>query len=194
MLSPRSRHHADLAQSIDSSDLCKFLGPPLFPLRGSVASDDCGEPMTCCWSKGRNKHYAYYLCDTPTCPSKRKSIPRAKIDDDAEAFLRRLQPARQVFELAKVMFIDAWDMRLARARSDQKALHAQISELETQIDTILDRIVETSSPKVMKAFEERIEPLERQKIRLTEEAAQSVPPDGQAERFIEPLLEFLASP
>lgn len=165
-----------------------------FPLRGFVACDDCGEPMTSCWSKGRNMHYAYYLCDTPTCPSRRKSIPRAKIEDGAEALLRRLQPARQVFTLAKVMFIDAWDMRLARARNEQMALQAQIRELETQIDTILDRIVETSSPKVMKAFEDRIESLERQKIRLAEQAAQSVPPDGQAERFIEPLLGFLASP
>lgn len=102
-------------------------------------------------------------------------------------------PRVRLFTLAKVMFIDAWDMRLARARNEQKALHAQIRELENQIDTILDRIVGTSSPKVMKAFEERIESLERQKIRLTEQAAQSVPPDGQAERFIEPLLGFLTN-
>jgi site-specific DNA recombinase len=36
-----------------------------FPLRGFVLCDDCGEPMTSCWSKGRKKHYPYYLCDTP---------------------------------------------------------------------------------------------------------------------------------
>ncbi len=58
---------------------------------------------------------------------------------------------------------------------------------------ILDRIVETSSPKVMEAFEGRIESLEPQKIRLTERAVQSVLPDDQAERFIEPALPFLTN-
>ncbi|MHA3976478.1 recombinase family protein [Halovulum sp. GXIMD14794] len=31
-----------------------------FPLRGFVLCDDCGEPMTSCWSKGRSKHYPYF--------------------------------------------------------------------------------------------------------------------------------------
>lgn len=65
-----------------------------FPLRGFVCCDDCAEPLTSCWSKGRNKHYPYYLCDTPKCPSKRTSIPRAKIESGAAEVLRSLQPAK----------------------------------------------------------------------------------------------------
>ena len=30
-----------------------------FPLRGFVLCDDCDQPMTSCWSKGRTKHYPY---------------------------------------------------------------------------------------------------------------------------------------
>lgn len=45
--------------------------------------------------------------------------------------------------------------------------------------TIFDRTVDTSSLKVMKACEDRIEALERQKIRLAEQAEQSVLPDGR---------------
>ena len=86
-----------------------------FPLRGFVHCDDCGHPMTSCWSKGRNKHYPYYLCDTPKCPSNRKSIPRARVEDGAEALLRSLEPAKQLFTLARIMFADAWDMRLTQA-------------------------------------------------------------------------------
>ena len=74
-----------------------------FPLRGFVACDDCGEPMTSCWSKGRNKHDAYYLCDTPKRASKSEFIPRAEIEDGAEAVLQTLQPARPLVEMARAM-------------------------------------------------------------------------------------------
>ena len=42
-----------------------------FPLRGFVLCNDCGKPMTACWSKGCRQHYPYYFCDTRGCPSKR---------------------------------------------------------------------------------------------------------------------------
>ncbi len=165
-----------------------------FPLRGFVCCDDCGEPMTSCWSKGRKQRYAYYLCDTPACASKRKSIPRADIEEGAESLLRSLQPARQLFTLARAMFVDVWEMRLAEARNAKKTLETQIKDIESQIEGLLDRIVEAVSPSVIQAYEARIEKLERQKIRLADQAAQTVPPQGRLEEFIEHALEFLASP
>ena len=47
-----------------------------FPLRGFGCCDDCGRPFTAGWSKGKTKHYPYYLCDTRGCPSYRKSVAR----------------------------------------------------------------------------------------------------------------------
>ncbi|WP_417524275.1 recombinase family protein [Marinovum sp.] len=165
-----------------------------FPLRGFVLCDDCGEPMTSCWSKGRNKHYPYYLCDTPTCASKRKSIPRADIEGGAEALLRSLQPAKQLYELVRAMFIDAWNMRLSEAQQEQTTIKVQIKDVEDQIESLMDRIVDASSPSVIQAYETRIEKLERQKIRLSEQAQKKVPPKGHLEEFIEHALEFLANP
>ncbi|GKY89297.1 recombinase [Sinisalibacter aestuarii] len=165
-----------------------------FPLRGFVLCDDCGEPMTSCWSKGRNKPYAYYLCDTRDCVSKRKSIPRADIENGAEAILRSLQPATQLFDLVRAMFIDVWEMRLTEARSARKTLESQIKDIDGQTEALLDRIVEASSPSVIQAYEARIEKLERQKIRLSEHAAQIVPPKGRLEEFIEHALTFLGNP
>ena len=103
-----------------------------FPLRGFVLCDDCGEPMTSCWSKGRNKHYPYYLCDTPKCASKRKSVPRAQIEEGAEALLRSLQPAKQLFALARVMFADAWDMGLNDACKTKEELSKQVADIDGQ--------------------------------------------------------------
>lgn len=101
-----------------------------FPLRGFVLCDDCGEPMTSCWSKGRSKHYPYYLCDTADCPSKRKSIPRDRIEDGAQALLRSLQPARELVGLMRAVITDLWDFRIAEARQCQKSLEKQINEIE----------------------------------------------------------------
>jgi hypothetical protein len=76
------------------------------------------QPMTSCWSKGRSKHYPYYLCDTRGCESNRRSIPRDEIDSGFAEILKSIQPTRQLFALAKAMFIDAWNMRLAEAAEE----------------------------------------------------------------------------
>ena len=165
-----------------------------FPLRGFVLCDDCGEPMTSCWSKGRNQLYPYYLCDTPSCDSKRKSIRRADIEEGAEALLRSLQPAAQLFKLAKAIFTDIWEMRRADALGARKALEAQVIDTSKQIDNLLDRIMNSSSPSVIGAYEKRIEELEREKIRLAERAESAVPSEARLSEFIEPAMEFLASP
>ena len=165
-----------------------------FPLRGFVLCDDCGEPMTSCWSKGRNQLYPYYLCDAPSCDSKRKSIRRADIEEGAEALLRSLQPAAQLFKLAKAIFTDVWEMRRADALGARKALEAQLNDTSKQIDNLLDRIMNSSSPSVIGAYEKRIEELEREKIRLAERAELAVPSEARLSEFIEPAMAFLASP
>ena len=165
-----------------------------FPLRGFVLCDDCGEPMTACWSKGCSQHYAYYLCDTRGCPSKRKSIPRAKIEDGFADILRSLQPKRQLFELARAMFKDAWNMRLVEAHNAKETVSKQLKDVEKKIEDMLDRILDASSPSVVSAYEGRITKLEREKILLNEKAERIVPPKGRFEEFIELSLEFLARP
>lgn len=58
----------------------------------------------------------------------------------------------------------------------------------------MDRIVDASSPAVITAYEARIDKLERQKIRLREQAEEVIPPRGRLEEFIEHALRFLANP
>lgn len=165
-----------------------------FPLRGFVLCDDCGNPMTSCWSKGNTKHYAYYLCDTPGCASCRKSIPKAKIESGAEDILKGLQPSHGLIAAAKAMFHDIWQLRLSQAQQSKKMLSSQLKDIETQIEGLLDRILESSSASVVGAYEKRVEKLEREKLVLAEKAVQSVPPQGRLEEVIELALTFLANP
>jgi site-specific DNA recombinase len=57
--------------------------------------------MTSCWSKGRNKLYPYYLCDTRGCESNRKSVSRDKIEDGFAEILQSLQPTKELFALGQ---------------------------------------------------------------------------------------------
>jgi septal ring factor EnvC (AmiA/AmiB activator) len=67
------------------------------------------------------------------------------------------------------MFIDAWAMTLTEARQEQSTLAAQTRDIEGEIEALLDRIVEATSPSVIQAYEKRIDKLEREKIRLGEQ-------------------------
>ena len=108
--------------------------------------------------------------------------------------LKSMQPKRQLIELAKVMFKDAWDMRLAEACNAKQAVARQLKDVEKQIESLLDRIIDASSPSVVSAYEGRIAKLEREKIVLAERADRIVPPKGRFEEFIELSLDFLARP
>ena len=75
-----------------------------FPLRGAVKCGDCGKALTACWSKGRRRKYAYYLCRNKACDSYGKSIPKAKIE---EAFSELLQDILTCPRLSKI--VRKWD-------------------------------------------------------------------------------------
>lgn len=165
-----------------------------FPLRGFVLCDCCGNAMTAAWSKGCRKHYAYYRCMTRGCEEKSKSIPRDKLEGDFEAILQAMQPSKKMCELVKMMFVDAWEHRLAGAHAAKAEVTKQMKMVEAQIESLLDRLVEASSPTVVSAYEGRIAKLEREKIVLNEKASLCVPPKGRLEGCIELSLKFLSSP
>lgn len=165
-----------------------------FPLRGFVGCDDCGELLTSRWSKSRNKLYPYDLCDTLGCASKRKSIPRAKIDDGAEAILRKLGPAWPLVDMARAMFTELWQFRLSQSEQDRGDLQKQITDVETQFQALLDRIVEASSNSVINAYEARIAKLEREKLILVERSQKLAKPRRDLSEVTEPALKLSNRP
>ena len=92
------------------------------------------------------------------------------------------------------MLRDAWNMRLVIAQNEKEALRKQLEDLNRQLESMLDRIVEANSASVVSAYETRIEKLERDKIVLQERIAKSIPPKGRLEDCIELSLKFLSSP
>lgn len=166
-----------------------------FPLRGSVVCGDCGKPLTACWSKSKTgKKHPYYQCFAKGCVSYRKSIRRDEIEGDVEALLEQLQPTEDLFELATAMFKHAWDQQLEQAQSIAATAKTKIADIEKQIEQLLDRVVEASSPAVIGAFEKRIDDLEREKLVMAEKMATSGKPVRPFDEMFELALRFLASP
>ena len=92
--------------------------------------------LSLAWSKGVRKSYAYYVCQTKSCESYGKSIPRAKLEGAFEAFLQRRTPSATMFELARAMFKDIWDERVRQGSAQIKALKVQIAEAEKQSEKL----------------------------------------------------------
>ena len=165
-----------------------------FPLRGFILCNDCSTPLTACWSQGKSQKYPYYLCPTKGCASYRKSIRRETLEGEFEGILTRLEPSKGLFVLVKAMFRDAWNMRLAQASEAKSTIKTKIGNLDKQVEQLLDRIVDASSDAVVSAYEKRIAKLEREKLILEEQLAQTGQPQNTLEESFEHALQFLSSP
>ena len=165
-----------------------------FALRGFVCCADCGVPLRSSWSTGNKKRYAYYLCQTKSCDSYGKSIPRDKLEGEVGGLIETLQPTQQLFALAKAMFRHAWDQRLSQAQETIQSGQRQVKEIEKQVEALLARIIESSNTTVIGTYEDKITALEKKKIILAEQLANQAEPKGTYEEKLEPVLTFLANP
>ncbi len=165
-----------------------------FPLRGFVTCGDCGTPLTGGWSRGRHAHYHYYLCQKKGCESYGKSIRRDELEGEFETLLRSLKPTEGLFRLARAMFEDLWDHRLASLKSMNRSLEAEVVKIERKIGQLLDRIVDAQSSSVISAYEQRIAALEENRIEVKEKIVSCGRPVRGFDEMYRTAMDFLASP
>jgi hypothetical protein len=97
-------------------------------------------------------------------------------------------------ELARAMFKDAWNQRLAQAVEIARSAKREAAKIDKQIESLLDRIVETGSRTVVAAYEKRIAALERQRAVLHEKSEKGAPRQGTFEELFELAIRFLGNP
>jgi site-specific DNA recombinase len=165
-----------------------------FPLRGFVACDDCGHPMTANWSKGRQASYPYYLCRQRDCASRGKSVARAKIEQAFERLLQSMTPARELFELASTHFRDLWNAHMRSASERKAAMKREVVEIDRKVAVLLDRVVEAESTTIMKALEGRVEELEQRKLVVAEAIAKCGTAARDYDASFRTALRFIANP
>ena len=166
-----------------------------FPLRGAVACAECGNPLTASWSKSKTgDEHPYYMCYKKGCGSYRKSIRRADIETRFEEVLETLTPIETLYGMVKAMFTDAWDQQHEAVRKLKASLKQELKSLDSQIETLLSRIVDATSERVIGAYETKIDTLEREKLILNEKIAQRAKPRRSFAQVFELTLEFLKNP
>ncbi|OAO00380.1 hypothetical protein A8B75_18750 [Sphingomonadales bacterium EhC05] len=165
-----------------------------FPLRGAVACSGCNNMLTAAWCKGKYKKYPYYLCQNKGCDHRGKAVARDKLEDRFKALLKQLTPSKELFELAKVMFDDLWQVRQAQAKEQKQSARTQIVALEKQIGRLLDQIVEAQNVRVIKAYEGRIAALETNKLLLEEKATKPLNKSHSYRDLIKLSFKFLENP
>ncbi len=165
-----------------------------FPLRGFVGCACCEKPMTAGWTKGRSQYYPYYFCQQKGCEMYGKVIAKAKIEGDFEKLLGALHPTKSVANLAYDIFKDQWKLREVRYQEEADALKKEMADLDKVIAQTLDKIFCSDSPTLVKAGENRIKDLERDKQVLVEKIAKCGTRLPDFDDIYRTAFEFLANP
>ncbi|MEL6464941.1 MAG: recombinase family protein [Pseudomonadota bacterium] len=165
-----------------------------FVLRGAVCCGDCGVPYRSAWSRGKRKKYAYYVCQTKSCESYGKSIPRDKLEGEFEDLLQHITPTETAFSLARKMFRKAWNQQLEKSQEMKAHIKKEIVATTRKSEAILDKIVATTNERIAASLEKRFSELELTKVALEEKLANQGKPVRPFEEALEHTLLFLASP
>ncbi len=166
-----------------------------FVLRGAVCCSECDHPYTSGWSKSSTgKKYAYYFCQQKKCDMYGKTIPRDKLEGEFAELLKTVQPSKGLFNVMQAMFKKAWGIQQDKADAHAKTYEKELAEAEKEINTLLDRIMDASSPRVVQAYEKRIDELEDKKLILAEKAATKAASRYSFEEMFELSMTFLSNP
>lgn len=165
-----------------------------FVLRGAVHCACCKKPLRSSWSTGKTKKYPYYLCQNKECEAYGKSVARDKLEGAFAEMLNGVQPSPAVFAMVKAMVKDAWDAQAAKAKEATAVFKTQARETEKEIDELVKRVMEANSARVISAYEQRIDDLEKKKLILAEKASKTKGPKHSFEKILELPLLILKNP
>jgi len=98
---------------------------PDFPLRCFVRCAACNKPITGSWSKGRNRHYAYYRCRNKGRLA--FNTPRDTMEAQFTEYLEAMRPKPEYIRLFREIVLDTWrcEASLDQRQRLQKVLFPQ---------------------------------------------------------------------
>lgn len=100
---------------------------------------------------------------TPLLPlSKKKSIPRARIEEDLHDLLQNVAPTKNTLDIATAMMGDVFNARQDELRHAAQSAYKQLKDLEANKETLLDRISSAKNLTLTEAYERRLLALESQ--------------------------------
>jgi site-specific DNA recombinase len=99
-----------------------------------------------------------------------------------------------LFKTATKMFETWLRDRQAQIAQRGQALEDEIRKLDGKIEQLMDKLVETDSDSMVKAYETRIKKLETDRAVLVEKSAQSLRPMRSFDAALRTALDFISNP
>ncbi len=165
-----------------------------FVLRGAVCCSSCNSPLTAGWSKGKYKKYPYYFCKKKGCTNYGKTIARAKLEGEFEKLLKELQPTNSLSQIVTAMFKDAWNIQRESTAAIAKTFKQDAKKIEKDINRLIERIMDTNNPRVIQAYETRIDELEKKKLLCQEKEGKIDIQRHSFEEMFELSMKMLSNP
>lgn len=166
---------------------------PAFPLRGYV-SCSCGKLYTASKSKGRKEMYSYYLCYNRECSFYGKSIRAQDMEADFTKLLKRISPTPKMLALSQANLQKRWEERLKNLQAFQTRLNKNYSDIETQIERLAMRAASTTSEVAARAYEKRMDELEKERLTVKEEMTNYVDENLNFRTALERVTEYFNNP
>jgi site-specific DNA recombinase len=165
-----------------------------FPAKGITVCADCCKPLTACWSTGKLKKYAYYLCYNRNCTCNRKSIPKREIEDGISDLLANLQPTPFAFCVFEKFVCEAKEATLAGSLSLKNQLTKSMQSNEKYLDLYIEQITKVKEEVVFRALEAKIRELSLQKEILADKLKNIDAPPAHLTKLFEHSYKFLSNP
>ncbi|MBG78465.1 MAG: recombinase [Alphaproteobacteria bacterium] len=165
-----------------------------FTLRGHISCSCCNQPMTAGMVKGRSKKYPYYWCSQKGCEKYGKVIKREAIDRDFNELLQSLRMPKDIFFLAQEALKMLWEKKRSNSSMDLGIVNQEKTKIEQKLDKLVDRLLDTDSPTLIKTYEKSIKQLEKQKVLLDEKLKIGRKRQPSFERAFKTALVWLTNP
>ena len=115
-------------------------------------------------------------CQQRTCTARKKSIAKDEVEGAFEALLHRLTPRPVLFSAARSILKDLWDAEHDKSADNAERAKAEIAAIDAKIAKLVSRIVETDNDRLVAAYEQEIQSLDVERLRLAELSTQNGAP------------------
>ncbi len=165
-----------------------------FPLRGFVLCSECQQPLTAGWTQGRNQKYPYYRCKTKSCAQRNHNIKKKEIEEKFEKLLMDVKPRQNILEVVRIELLALWKKKIFDVEAILKRLSERKQQVAKDIAVYCERVKEARSPMVIKTYEDKIEELEMEQLRLGENDKKQPAQNLDFETALHRVFEFIKDP
>jgi len=172
----------------------QFLHPD-FPLRRFVLCSDCRKPFTSSWSTARNgDKRPYFRCNQKGCNQKNKSIHRDVMEEEFLDILEKIKPNAGVLGLTKKVIREVWEKKEKGVAAKKRRMITELSELESENNLLLGRLVRATDDNVVTAYEKRLSEMAENELVLKSSIMSFETHRPNIETALDIVFDFLKNP